>query len=377
MGALALCFTILFSSIFMPTQTTYAAGIVVGGKARVTNTDGDTIRVRAGAGTEHRQISEAYEGQVVIVLAGPVKDSKGIVWYKVQAPRGTGWMMGQFLSGIGSSSDQSRQETAGEPNKQAAMTPIAGYAKVSNTDGDRLRVRSAASRGGTVLTTLAPDSVVLVKQGPVTDREGIVWYQVSANGITGWVMGQYLAQSQAPQPEQEAQSNKPAARETQPQTQTQTQAQAQPQPAPQAQQAAELRSGTPRGAEQPAPSNRGAIIVSNALKFVGYRYRFGGTSPAGFDCSGFVYYVMKISGLNVGRSMYAQLNSGQRISTKDLQPGDLLFWSNTYKRGLSHAGIYIGNGKFIHAENERTGVRISSMYTAYWASRFTAAVRPR
>ncbi len=367
-----LSMAVLFSTLLAPAQGTYAANPVsVGGKARVTNTDGDTIRIREGAGTNYRQIAEAYEGQVVTVLAGPTRDSKGRIWYKVDAPRGTGWIMGDFLAGTGNSGGSGSKQGSNRQAQQSAppATRITGYARVANTDGDRLRLRSAASTNGSVLLTLAPGTLVAVNKGPVTDGEGIVWYQVSVNGTTGWAMAQYLAQAEAP--------DRPAGTDGGSKDRVQT-SQSPQQPAQQS--ANEPRTGTPRGAEQPAstaPSNRGAVVVSNAMKFLGYRYRFGGASPAGFDCSGFVYYVMRLSGISIGRDMYSQLNSGPRISTRDLQPGDLLFWSNTYKRGLSHAGIYIGNGKFIHAENESTGVTISSMYTAYWASRFTAAVRPR
>ena len=128
---------------------------------------------------------------------------------------------------------------------------------------------------------------------------------------------------------------------------------------------------------QAAEAARGARISGTALDLVGARYRFGGSSPrTGFDCSGFVYYVMQASGISVGRSAAAQYNSGQRISTDNLQPGDMVFFSNTYKRGISHAGIYVGGGKFVHAESERTGVRVSNLWSAYYASHYTGAVRP-
>jgi len=87
--------------------------------------------------------------------------------------------------------------------------------------------------------------------------------------------------------------------------------------------------------------------------------------------------VVNKAGGSVGRTIPYQINSGTRISRSDLQPGDLLFFSNTYKRGLSHAGIYIGNGKFIHAQNERTGVLVSSLNTAYWSAHYTGATRTR
>ena len=111
------------------------------------------------------------------------------------------------------------------------------------------------------------------------------------------------------------------------------------------------------------------------MKFLGYRYVFGGTSPAGFDCSGFVYYIHNISGAPVGRGMWQQYNGGSHIPISQLQPGDTVFFANTYMPGLSHDGIYIGNGQFIHANDERTGVTISSLNTGYWTSHYVGATR--
>ena len=128
---------------------------------------------------------------------------------------------------------------------------------------------------------------------------------------------------------------------------------------------------------QAAPAEGlGSRVVGVAYKYNGYRYRYGGASPSGFDCSGFVYYVMKSVGYPVARTIPGQIGSGSRVSSKDLQPGDLVFFSNTYKRGLSHAGIYIGNGKFVHAQNESTGVVVSNLWSSYWAAHYTTAVRP-
>jgi cell wall-associated NlpC family hydrolase len=119
----------------------------------------------------------------------------------------------------------------------------------------------------------------------------------------------------------------------------------------------------------------GGTIVSNAMKYLGYRYVFGGTSPAGFDCSGFVYYIHNRSGAPVGRGMWQQYNGGGHIPMSALQPGDTVFFANTYMPGLSHDGIYIGGGQFIHASDERTGVTISSLYTGYWQSHYVGATR--
>jgi cell wall-associated NlpC family hydrolase len=119
----------------------------------------------------------------------------------------------------------------------------------------------------------------------------------------------------------------------------------------------------------------GDTIVANAMKYVGYRYVFGGTSPAGFDCSGFVYYIHNHSGAPVGRGMWQQYNGGAHVPMSALQPGDTLFFANTYMPGLSHDGIYIGGGQFVHASDERTGVTVSSLYTAYWQAHYVGATR--
>jgi cell wall-associated NlpC family hydrolase len=132
-------------------------------------------------------------------------------------------------------------------------------------------------------------------------------------------------------------------------------------------------------APAPAPAlasgGGGGTIVANAMKFAGYRYVFGGTSPAGFDCSGFVYYIHNRSGAPVGRGMWQQYNGGAHVPMSSLQPGDTVFFANTYMPGLSHDGIYIGGGQFIHASDERTGVTVSSIYTGYWQSHYVGATR--
>jgi cell wall-associated NlpC family hydrolase len=150
-------------------------------------------------------------------------------------------------------------------------------------------------------------------------------------------------------------------------------------PAPKPAAAAPAPAPKPAPAPAPAPpiavGGGGGGIVANAMKYLGYRYVFGGTSPAGFDCSGFVYYVHNRSGAPVGRGMWQQYNGGAHIPISALQPGDTVFFANTYMPGLSHDGIYIGNGQFIHASDERTGVTISSIYTSYWQAHYVGATR--
>jgi len=131
----------------------------------------------------------------------------------------------------------------------------------------------------------------------------------------------------------------------------------------------------------PAPEtmkSNGDRIAAIAREYVGYSYRWAGMSPStGFDCSGLMGYVYQEAGISVPiHSLAGMLSSGKRVGRDELQPGDLLFFENTYEWGLSHGGIYVGNGEFVHAENESVGVTVSSLNGSSWASHYLGASRP-
>jgi cell wall-associated NlpC family hydrolase len=113
----------------------------------------------------------------------------------------------------------------------------------------------------------------------------------------------------------------------------------------------------------------GDKVVRYAKQMVGVPYAYGGSTPRGFDCSGFTNYVYRHFGLSIARTSYAQFRNGVRVARKSLKPGDLVFF-----HGLGHVGIYIGNGRFIHAPHSGTRVRIESM-TGWYAGRFDGARR--
>jgi cell wall-associated NlpC family hydrolase len=117
-------------------------------------------------------------------------------------------------------------------------------------------------------------------------------------------------------------------------------------------------------------------LVVNAMTFLGVPYRRGGTSSdTGFDCSGFVRAIFEqTAGIFLPRSANAQAGASQKIDRTDLQPGDLVFF-NTMRRAFSHVGIYVGEGKFIHAPKPGSEVRVESMSMTYWARRFDGARR--
>jgi cell wall-associated NlpC family hydrolase len=120
----------------------------------------------------------------------------------------------------------------------------------------------------------------------------------------------------------------------------------------------------------------GNDIVDFALRYEGRPYVYAGEGPRAFDCSGFTMFVIqKTLGIDITHDMAVQYEMGSQVRRNELEPGDLVFFKNTFRRGLSHTGIYIGGGQFIHAENESTGVRISELDSDYYSSRWYGATR--
>lgn len=118
-------------------------------------------------------------------------------------------------------------------------------------------------------------------------------------------------------------------------------------------------------------SSQGAQIVATGKNYIGVPYVFGGTTPKGFDCSGFLQYVFKQVGFNIPRLADEQYKLGKAAKVAQLEPGDLVFFS-TYEPGASHCGIYVGNGNFMHASSSK-GIRIDSLSNEYWRPRFLGA----
>ncbi len=118
---------------------------------------------------------------------------------------------------------------------------------------------------------------------------------------------------------------------------------------------------------EPAPQPSGDLI-SNAKSVMGTPYVWGGSSTSGFDCSGFIYWAHKQSGNDIGRtSTDGYYNTSYIVNNP--QPGDLVFFEGTYRSGISHMGIYLGGGQFIHAGSS-TGVAIASVHSGYWGDHF-------
>ena len=131
-----------------------------------------------------------------------------------------------------------------------------------------------------------------------------------------------------------------------------------------------------KDANTEAAHGSGRDVVRMAKKYKGAKYKWGGASPKGFNCSGFTWFVYKqATSMDISRGVEDQWHRGHSVAHGKWQPGDLVFFKNTFERGLSHVGIFIRKDKFIHAENEKTGVVISSLESDYYSKHYAGARR--
>jgi len=224
-------------------------------------------------------------------------------------------------------------------------SPASGWAEINK---DRINIRSAPSTSAKRITIV--DCWTKVQ---VLGRQGD-WSRVRLqNGRIGWVLNRYLSPTKPPQTKQVAKAS----------TQKRTQ------------QAKPASKSTPSRAEAVASvSGETPSAVRRALAYLGTRYRYGGSSSRGFDCSGFTSYIYRRHGINLPHSASAQYRIGKPVSRSELQSGDLVFFRTRGQR-ISHVGIYIGNGKFVHASSARGRVRIDTLDSGYYKQRYVGARR--
>ena len=327
----------------------------------ITGTGGDGARIRDGASIASAVVIYAVENAQVKVIGSPL-NSDGYAWYPVSYLGYVGWVAGDFL-GSGSAEMPVVAQTA------TPAFELGAHVQVSGTGGDDLRIRESYGLDGSIVGHAGPGEVLAVLDGPFWDAVGNGWYAVDYDGVSGYASAGFLNWTSSGLTARSivaASVPAPAA----PAPAVAAPAVAAPAPAP-----------VPAQVSAPAPAppsntGRSQSLVNVAMRYLGYSYAWGGSSPSGFDCSGFTKYVAGSAlGVGLGRTVASQIGAGTAINPKNLEPGDLVFFVNTYEAGLSHVGIYIGGGQMIHAGSERTGVVISNIWDSYWGPKFYAARR--
>lgn len=123
-------------------------------------------------------------------------------------------------------------------------------------------------------------------------------------------------------------------------------------------------------------SGKASEVIAYAKQFIGTPYVYGGSSPSGFDCSGFTSYVYKKFGIYLNRTSGGQMSNGSKVDRSDLQAGDLVFFtSSSNSKTVSHVGIYVGDGNFIHAVKPGKSLTIDTLSSGYYSTYYWAARR--
>ena len=302
----------LFIGISAP-ATKAAGGQLKEGIAFVT---ASALRLRSGASGSTATLEYASKNEVVVVLG------KTGQWYKVIYNLRTGYMHSDYLRFT--------------PRENAEL----GYGRVNGTT---VNIRSGPG------TSYGP-----VTQVRLNDRAYIIginnqWFKVICGSHIGYIRSDYLDLLEIPYENADS-VNKPkffiGGKST----------------------------GVAPSASALQGSTTGDKIIATAKQYIGVPYVWGGSTPSGFDCSGFVQYVLRQHGISMPRTSKEQWNVGRAVSKGELKIGDLVFFANTYTTGISHLGIYVGNNQFIHASSSK-GVIISSLDNTYWAPRYYGARR--
>lgn len=375
--------------------------LTVGGDAVIAYTSGDLIRLRDEPSTAGTILGEYSEGTVVHIIDGPLTAADGSLWYQVSVGGNTGYIVQDWLANGGTMypditgtawTNDSVEFRSGPSTSAASMGTIPAGTEVSLTgqtmDGfisalyggqsgwifgaylgsqgdsapavatssaapaaesidwsgatgawhtnDSVNLRTEASTSATIIVEL-PASTNVSLTGAVSNG----FAQASTDYGDGWISQQYLS---------EGSTNGPVATEN-------------------------ASSSSSAGA--PASSATGQGMVDFAMQYLGYPYVWAGKEPStGFDCSGFTrWIVLNTLGYDIGGGVPGQTDFGTSVAWGDWQPGDLIFFADTFEPGLSHVGLYIGNGQMIHAENPGTGVVISDITSGYYQEHYAGARR--
>ncbi|GAB4197295.1 MAG: SH3 domain-containing protein [Roseiflexaceae bacterium] len=318
----------------------------------------DNLNLRDGPGTNYIGMSKIDAGAQLDLLAR-YED-----WFQVQTPASAvGWVRADLLE-IAPGVVERVEVVASPPDPNPELVGL--------VRGSTVNLRGGPSAEYAKLGTLVAGAQ-LDLLGRYQD-----WVKVQTpKGAVGWVSRELVEVRDYVARRVPAVRDIPALPRPQRAT-TPAVAQSQRQASPAAAQPPQANSPAP-APRPPALAGGSSEVISFALQFVGVPYVWGGESPKGFDCSGFTRYVYRQFGVNLPHSAEGQFNSryGAIISNvSDLRPGDLVFFVNTYKRGISHVGIYAGDGMVLQALSPGRGLAAVSMNSAYWSSRYYGGLRP-
>lgn len=252
-------------------------------------------------------------------------------WICVETTTTKGWLRKENLK-----TEETKQEEQTAQAEEKASEETSTKTLYINTETANLR--KTASTASEVVTTLSLNSAVNV----ISEENG--WSKVKVGDKEGYISSSLLSDKR-----QETSRSMTKFREKTAEESNKTE-----------------------NTSNVASSGNGSSVVATANQYIGSRYVYGGTTPSGFDCSGFTSYVYKKYGVSLSRTAAGQYSNGVSVSKGELQPGDLVMFG---KSGINHVGIYIGGGKMVHAANPSRGVTTDTINSGYYGTNYVGARR--
>ena len=338
--SLLLALVLFGGSLAIPAR---AAGDIMYGIGFV---NASALRLRSEPNTTSGTIATAPRNECVVVI------SKTGDWYKVNYNLQIGYMHQDYL------------------NVLTVENAELGYGKVT---GDRVNMRAGASTSNRIVDMASKGDKAYI----IGLNNG--WYKVIYEGNICYIRSDYLELTEFPYENQQSPNSPKFFRQGKSTGVAPSGAALNGGSTSGNNSAGGIVSGNLGGSDDSASSVPGSAdgqaIVDKAKQYLGVRYVYGGASPSGFDCSGLVYYVLTSLGYSSYRTPADQYRQGTYVSKDNLEPGDIVFFHGTYASGISHVGIYAGNGQFIHAPNSRSVVSYADLTSGYWANHYYGARR--
>ena len=267
-------------------------------------------------------------------------------WVCVEKQNTKGWIRQEKLQKQDAENQANEEEqqpqedtnTQAEENTANQQQPVEEPKKLKTlyVNSATVNMRAEPSKNASIVTTLPVNTSVDVYE------ESNGWSKVKTQGKEGYISTALLSETK-----QETSRNTSQARQEENVAQTTTNS-------------------------NPPASTNGTSVVQYAQTYIGSKYVYGGSSPSGFDCSGFTSYVYKQYGVTLNRTAAGQYSNGVGVSKENLQAGDLVMFGTS---GINHVGIYIGGGMMVHAANPSRGVTTDTINSGYYAKEYVGARR--
>lgn len=312
---LTLMLALVLASGCIPLKASASGDLVQG----IGFVNASSLRLRSGPDANAKVLDTAVRNECVVIL------SKEGSWYKVNYNLQAGYMYADYLK---------------VNTKENAEL---GYARITGSGVNLRTGPSTAHPVAAVSGSMETCYILGLNEG---------WYKVLYNGKTCYIRSDFVELTEIPYENPDSPNT------------------------PKYFRGGKSIGALPASSASSVPVNvTGSQILAEARKYIGCPYRSGGASPSGFDCSGYVYYVLKQLGLSPYRTPSGQYSMGTAVEKSALKAGDLVFFSASSGGSISHVGIYAGNGQFLHAPNSRSTVSYSDLTSGYWAEHYYGACR--